>query len=140
MNFEEMVQRAVNVEAKAGLRSSTMVRNSDARCPRGHRPSHNTSFKVQTQGSSHKNSSRSEELKPKNPKPVPLRDNATEPAKKEDRKEKKKRLQNQRWKHTEQTPVTGVNTKGPKKKIKARCFNCNKKGHYANKCTELRKN
>ena len=49
MNFEEMVQKAVNAEAKAGLRSSTMVRELDARCPRGHRPSHNTFLKVQTQ-------------------------------------------------------------------------------------------
>ena len=54
MDFEEMVQRAVNAEAKAGLRSSTMVRESDARCPRGHRPSHNTASKVQTQGTSAK--------------------------------------------------------------------------------------
>ena len=48
IDFEEMVQRAVNAEAKAGLRSNTMVRKSDARCLRGHRPSHNTFSKVQT--------------------------------------------------------------------------------------------
>ena len=48
MDFEEMVQRAVNAEVKAGLRSSTMVRKSDAYCPKGHCPSHNTSSKVQT--------------------------------------------------------------------------------------------
>ena len=46
IDFEEMVQSAVNAEAKAGLRSSTMVRELDARCPRGHCPSHNTSSKV----------------------------------------------------------------------------------------------
>ena len=46
MDFEEMVQKAVNAEARAGLRSSTIVRNSDARYSRGHRPSHNTSSKV----------------------------------------------------------------------------------------------
>ena len=48
MDFEEMVQRAVNAKAKAGLRSSTMVRDLDVRCPRGHHLSHNTSSKVQT--------------------------------------------------------------------------------------------
>ena len=48
IDFKEMVQKAVNAEAKAGLRSSTMVRESDAHCPRGYRPSHNTSSKVQT--------------------------------------------------------------------------------------------
>ena len=46
MNFEEIVQRVVNMEAKAGLRSSTMVRDLDAHCPRGHYPSHNTFSKV----------------------------------------------------------------------------------------------
>ena len=136
MDFEEMVQRAVNAEAKAGLRSSTMVRESDARCPRGHRPSHNTSSKVQTQGTTAKEP-RSKEPKPKDPKPAPLRDDAAEPAKKEDRKEKKKKLRNQRREHTgEQIPAIGVNTEAPKKKLKARCFTCNKKGHYANECTK----
>ena len=82
MNFKEMVQRAVNAEAKAGLRSSTMVEESDACCPRGHRPSHNTSLKVQTQGSSYNDSPRSEEPKPKYPKPDLSHDNTAEPAKK----------------------------------------------------------
>ena len=99
MDFEEMVQKTVNAEAKAGLRSSTMVRESDAHCPRGHRPSQNTSSKVQTQGTIAKEP-RSKESKPKDPKLAPLRDNAAEPAKKEDRKKKKRRLQNQRREHT----------------------------------------
>ena len=96
---------------------------------------------MQTQGFSHKDSLHSEEPKLKDPKPAPSRDNAAEPAKKEDRKEKKKRLRKQRWKHTnEQTPTTRVNTKAPKKKLKARYFNCNKKGHYANECIKPPKN
>ena len=141
INFEEMVQKAVNAEAKAGLRSSTIVRKSDVCCPRSHRPSHNTSSKMQTQGSSHKDSSRSEKPKPKNPKPAASCDNAVEPAKREDRKKKKKRLRNQRREHIgEQTPVIGVNTKALKKKIKARYFNYNKKSHYANECTKSPKN
>ena len=92
IDFEEMVQRAVNAEAKAGLRSSTMVRDSDVRYPRGHRPSHNTSSKVQTQGSSHKNLPRSEKPKPKDPKLAPSHDKAAEPAKKKNKKDKKKKL------------------------------------------------
>ena len=54
MDFEEMVQRAVNAEAKTGLRSSAMVRDSDIRCLRGHRPSKSTASKVQIQGTSAK--------------------------------------------------------------------------------------
>ena len=139
MDFEEMVQKTVNVKAKACLRSSTMVRDSDARCPKGHHPSHNTSLKMQTQDS--KDSSRSKEPKPNDPKPALLHDNAAEPAKKKNRKEKKKRFWNQRQEHTgEQTQVTGVNTKAPKKKIKTKCFNCNKKRHYANEYTKPLKN
>ena len=144
IDFEKMVQRAVNAEAKVGLRSSTMVRKSDACCPRGHCLSHNTSSKVQTQGS--KDSSHSEEPKPKDPKPAPSRDDAAELAKKEDRKDKKKKLQNRRQKRNKQTPATGDNTEAPKKKKKRRdlskvtYFNCDKKGHYANDCTKPPKN
>ena len=90
INFEEMMQRAVNAEGKAGLRSSTIVRDLDACCPRSDRPSYNISSKVQTQ--SFKNSSRSKEPKPNNLKPAPSRDNTAKPAKKEDRKDKKKKL------------------------------------------------
>ena len=140
-NFEEIVQRAANAEVKAGLRSSIIVQEADAYCFRGHHPSHNTSSKVQTQGSSHKDSLRSKESKPTDLKPAPLRDNAAEPAKKKDRKEKKKRLRNHGREHPgEQTPATGVNTKAPKKKIKAKCFNYNKKSHYTNEYTKSPKN
>ena len=146
MNFEEMVQRAVNAEARAGLRSSTKVRDLDARCPRDHRPSHNTSVKVQTQGSSHKDSSRSKEPKPKDPKPAPSRDNAAEPTKKENRKNKKKKRRNRKREQNEQPLATDANTKVPKKKRKrydpseVTCFNCDKKGHYASDCIKPPKN
>ena len=141
MDFEEMVQKTVNTKAKVGLRSSTMVWKSDACCPKGHRLSHNTSSKLQTQSFSHKNSPRSEKFKPKDLKPASSHDDAAEPAKKENKKNKKKRLQNQRREHiSKQTSATGVNTKAPKKKIKARCFNCNKKSHDANECSKPPKN
>ena len=56
MNFEEMVQKAVNMEVKAGLRSSIMVWDLDARYPWGYCLSHNTSSKVQTQETAAKES------------------------------------------------------------------------------------
>ena len=146
IDLEEMVQKAVNVEAKAGLRSSTMIRDSDIHCSKGHHSSHNTSSKVQTQGFSHKNLLRFEEPKPKDPKPAPSRDNVAEPAKKEDKKDKKKRLQNHKWEQNKQTPAIGNNTKVLKKKKKRRnpskvtYFNCDKKSHYANNYTKPPKN
>ena len=140
-----MVQGAVNAKAKTGLRSSTMVQNSDVCCPRGYCLSHNTSSKVQIQGS--KDLSRPKETKPKDPKLAPSRDNATESPKKDDTKDKKKRFRGQRWEYAreqkKQTPATNVNTTNVSKKKKKRCdvgeitcFNCNKKGHFASNCTE----
>ena len=143
INFEEMVQKAINTEAKAGLRSSTMVRDLNAHCRRGHHLSHNFSSKVQTQDSSHKDSPRSEESKNKDLKPALSRGNAAEPAKKED---KKKNLQGHRREWNKQTPAIGNNTEAPKEKKKRHdpskitCFNCNKKSYYARDYTKPPKN
>ena len=55
MNFEEIVQRTVNMEAKAGLKSSIIVRDSDIYYPRDHRSPNSTASKVQTQETTPKN-------------------------------------------------------------------------------------
>ena len=153
MDFEEMVQRAVNAEAKAGLRSSTMVRESDARCPRGHRPSHNTSSKVQTQGSSHKDSPRTEESRPKEAKPTdgknpaPPRSKSAEPGKTSRSDKRKEYLEKKKKKRDRKnnTPATRDNANavevGEKKKQgDDRCYNCQKKGYFSRNCPESPKN
>ena len=141
MNFEEMVQRAVNAEAKAGLRSTIIVRDSDIRYPRDHRSSNNTASKVQTQGTAVKDSFHPEELKGKDPKSVPPHDDSAEPAKKENKHKRFKR----QWECTmepKKTLATGDNTVDAAKKkkkcdiSKVMCFNCDKKGHSANENTE----
>ena len=114
IDFEEMIQKAVNVEAKVGLRSSTIVWDLNACCPRGHRLFHNTCFKIQTQSS--KNFSCSKETKSKDPKLALSYDDAAEPAKKKDKKDKKKKLQNRRQEHNKQTLATGGNSEAQKKK------------------------
>ena len=88
MDFEEMVQKTVNAKAKAGLRSSTMVLDSDIRCPKGHCPSNSTAAKVQTQ--------RSKDSYPKEPKvketrPAPSRAEASKPSEQSRKERKKKR-------------------------------------------------
>ena len=98
MNFEEMVQKAVNVEAKASLRSNIMVQDSDAHCPRGYCPSYNNFLKVQTQGLNYKNLSHSKRSKFKDSKSAPPHDDTAEPAKKKG--EKKKRFQKHRQERT----------------------------------------
>ena len=92
-NFKEIIQKIVNAKAKSGLRSSTIVWDLNVYCSKGHHLSHNTFSKVQTQDSNNKNSSCSRKAKPKDPKLALLCDNAVvEPAKKKDRKNKKKRF------------------------------------------------
>ena len=111
-----------------------MIWNSDTWCSRGYRPSHNTFYKVYTQGSSHKNLSRFKESKSKDLKSAPPRDDTVELDKKEGKRKKRSRRQRrERTKDQKKhSPAIGVNTKAPKKKIRARCFNWNKKNHYAN--------
>lgn len=94
-SFKEIVQKVVNVEAKAGLRSSIMVRHSDIRCLRGKRLSNNTFSKVQNQETTIKETC-AEESKPKEAKsnnsktPIPPRSN--EPIKPNRKKKKREWL------------------------------------------------
>ena len=152
-NFKEMVQKAVNAEAKAGLRSSIMVRDLDIRCPRGHCPSNSTISKVQTQKTSAKEP-RPEESRPKEAKPaegkapVPPRTNAAEPSEQEkkdkkDQRDKKRRFRERRERNdTLATCDNAIDASKKKKKNRDRdtsrvtCYNCNKKSHFANTCTE----
>ena len=148
MDFEEMVQRAVNAEAKAGLRSSAIVRDLDIYCPRGHRPSNSTASKMQTQGTTAKEP-RPKKSKSKDTKAI--RVDAVKPSE-QDKKDQKDRQDKKRrfWEKREpkKTPVTGdnaINTskKGLRKKCdisKVTYFNCDKKGHYASNYTEPPKN
>ena len=151
MDFEEMVQKAVNAEVKVGLRSSAIVRDSDIHYPQGHRPFNSIVSKMQTQRTSVKEL-RLEESRPKEAKPVkgkvstPLRTNAAEFSEqnKKDKKGKKQRFREKK-KRSEDTLATGNNAiDASKKKNKNRdcdtrgvtCYNCNKKGHFANICTK----
>lgn len=82
------MQKTVNIKVKVGLKSSTIVWNSDADCIKNYRPFYNTFSKVQTQGSSYKNSHHSKKLRNKNLKPVLPYSNIAKPAKKDDKKKK----------------------------------------------------
>ena len=124
MDFEKIVQRAVNVEAKTALRSSAMVRDSDIRCPWGHHPSNSTAAKVQTQETSAKEPY-PKKLKTKEAKlakkkaPALPRTNMAEFLEqgKKDRKDKKRRFW-ERKKQSENTPATGDNAINASKKKK----------------------
>ena len=139
-----------------GLISSTMVRESDAHCLRGHRPSQNTSFKVQTQGSSHKKSPRIEESRPKEAKqvdgkaPALPRSKSIEAGKTSCTHKRKEFFEKKKKKRDRKnnTPATEDNANdveiGEKKKQDnrgdGRCYNCQKKGHFSRNCPEPPKN
>ena len=152
MNFEEMVQKAVNAEVKAGLKSSTMVRDSDIRCPKGHRPSNSTISKVQTQRTTVEES-KPEESRPKELKlaegknPALLRSESTEPGK-TSRTDKKREYLKKKRDRQNNTLATRDNANaievGEKKKQDnqgdGRCYNCQKTGHFSKNYPESLKN
>ena len=96
---------------------------------------------MQTQETAAKDSSHLEEPKTKDLTSVFLCDNLAELAKKEDKQKRFKRRR-ECTREPKETPATGNNTVDVVKKKKKRdtskvtCFNCDKKGHYANDCTE----
>ena len=118
MNFEEMVQRAVNAEAKAGLRSSTMVQDSYICYPRGHCSSNSTVSKVQTQETTAKES-KPEESRPKESKLAEGKNSAlprsesTEPEK-TSRIHKKREYLKKKQDQKNNTPATGDNANAVK--------------------------
>ena len=46
-SWNKIVEKAVDAEAKAGLRPTSYVRKTDRRCPHGNRPAHTTTVKAQ---------------------------------------------------------------------------------------------
>ena len=148
IDFEEIVQKAVNAKAKAGLSSSTIVRKSDARCPRGHRPSHITSSKMYTQGTTAKKP-RTKESRPKEAKSTdaPPRSESAEPGKTSRTDKRREYLEKKKKKRDRKnnTPATGDNANAvevgeKKKRGDDRCYNCQKKGHFSRNCPEPPKN
>ena len=146
-----MVQRIVNAEAKASLKSSTMVQNSDIYCSRGHRSSNSIASKVQNQETTGKES-KPEESKPKESKsaqsrnPAPPQFEFTEPGKTSCIDKKKEYFKKKRDQKNN-IPATGNNANvvevGEKKRNNwgnGKCYNCQKKGHFSKNCLKLSKN
>ena len=145
--WEELVKKTIEVEAKVSLLPSPFVRDMDQRCPQCNRPA--------TMSKSQASSTRDPRDEPSldkalasNKPPHSLRSENGDTSDKKARKEKKKK---QRRRDAEQagkdpTPATGVNASSTKTHPRRKdpslitCYNCNKKGHYADHCSEPRKN
>ena len=136
------MQRAINAEAKGGLKSSTIVRGLDIHCLRGHLSFSSIALKMQTQGTTAKDSSHPEKPRAKETKSVytdtakPSKQNKND---KKDRSDKKRRF----WERMvwNDISITGNNTINISKKKKknwdcdtsgVEYYNCNKKAYFAN--------
>ena len=141
--WEELVEKAIEAEAKVSLLPSPFVRDMDQRCPRGNRPA--TLTKSQTSSARDPRDEPSE--KAQNPKPShSSRSENSETSDPKARKEKKKKYRReQARKDSGSTPATSVNmteaSGGARKDMsQISCYNCTKKGHYSRNCPEPRKN
>ena len=112
-----MVQKAVNAKAKAGLKSSIIIRDADFCYYRGYCLSQNTSTKVQTQGSTAKES-KPKESRPKDSKPTngktPAPPHTNEPEK-ISRQDKKKEYLKKKWDQKNSTSAIRNNAMKGKK-------------------------
>ena len=123
-----------------------MVQDINFCCPRDYRLSQNTSAKVQTQDSTTKKSkpkeSRTKDLKPANGKTLALPH--TNELGKTFHQDKKKEYLKKKQDRKNSIPATRDNAiEGEKKRndqSDEKCYNCQKKGHFARNCPEPPKN
>ena len=66
-SFEELVQKAVDAEAKAALRPCSYIRNTNQYCLQSSHPAHSTTAKIPLQGHQIKDSQVKELKKPQEP-------------------------------------------------------------------------
>ena len=158
-NFLQIVKKAVAAKAKANLRLRATTKDMDQHCPRGSRSANSTAAKNQSQSIK---DPQEEEPKIRAPESTTPRSSNPESSAKARREKKDRRRREQRDRRGQEgsTPATGVNAAEPgeanKKKnddrnrnrsggaardlSQVKCYNCNKRGHYANNCTKPPKN
>ena len=150
-SFDQMVKKAVNSEVKSALRSRSNTKEMDQNCPWDSQSANSTIAKSQ--------SSTMKDFWMEKPKiqgiesvsHPPQRSNNNKFSDKAWKDKKKERCQKD-WERREgSTPVTGANSthtgEPPQKKknqgrsdrashvtSQIKCYNCQKMGHYANRC------
>ncbi len=132
------MEKASDVEVKVNLQPPFYVRDINAKCPKGHRPSakkdkEDTYREPQSEASKDKDKAKSHSSSI----------SANQPQTQAPKKDKRGR----RGGHGGGHPATGVNTtevakkdKVPKDLSHIKCYTCCQKGHYAIKCPDKPKN
>ena len=153
------MKKAIAAEAKANLRSRANTKDMNQYYPRGSRSANSTAAK--NQGQSIKDP-REKEPKVRAPESTTSRSSNPEFSAKawKEKKDRCRQEQQDRRGQEGSIPANGVNAAKPGKASKkknddpnqnrlggaardlsqVKCYNCNKRGHYANNCTEPPKN
>ena len=152
-NWEVLIRKATAAEEKTRGRPASQIKEVDQYCLRGHRPSlqANKHQQEKGQGQGHIKDPRQQEPKPSSSAPQPhQRNEANRSEGKKFRRDKKLRRRQEQREHNNSrensaagsTPVTGANSSGGfKKKDNSGIvfYNCNKKGHISQNCSEPQK-
>ena len=147
-SFEELVEKAVDAKAKAAFRPYSHARETDQHCVQGSQPS---TAKTSTQGQPMKDlrveEPKSKPQESKAPAPQRSTDNGktSKQAWKEKKKKEKRERRNREREPQNSTPTTRANSTSTGKEKSKRngsnrrdpsqitCWNCSKKGYYADK-------
>ena len=145
-SWDKLVEKTVTAKDKASLQPSYYSCNMDNHCLKGNRPGHTTLSKRQSGREPRNESSDKTQTHQAQNKSTPsnsLQLDSGETSGKKARKKKKKYCQED--KNDSGTPTTGVNAdnvvsgRASKDLSHITCFNRDKKGHYADKFPEHRK-
>ena len=148
-SFRKIIEKAVNAKAMAKLRPSFKTREMDQNCPQDNRPVYPTVTRSPYQArltEDPEGEPGDRELtealyEPRISHPLQFCFLCSKkPDKKSGREKKKQYRQEQRQGQNSRTLVpksnTVANSRGRKDLNHIICFNCDKKGHYADKCLE----
>ena len=138
-SWDKVVDKTVDVKAKASLQAPSGTRKIDSQCPQGQRPT-----KKEDKDSRDYEKNKSFQNPPTNALSNGTQSSPTQP--KKEQNSRSCRGGSRRQGQGQNTPATGVNAtaikkdkdkdKDKKNLSNIECYTCKQKGHYANKCPE----